>query len=132
MVPTRPVLLELGVQLSNVGFDMFIHSMLTQLKIPLKLVVGVDATNLLLRLSVLLVDRPPYAASLKTSFAGLPETRIKIIPEGARGGKLTNIAEFPGIDMWIKNSIQDALVANILEPNAYTWNIEEFFQQSKN
>jgi Ca2+-dependent lipid-binding protein len=122
------VMLELGVELSDISFNMTIHSKLAQLKIPLKLAVELDATNLLLRTSLLLIDRPPYAGSLKTSFADLPETKLKIIPEGV-SGRMGNIAEFPGIDLWIKNSIQDALVKNLLEPNSYTWNIEDFFQQ---
>lgn len=121
------VMLELGVELSDISFNMTIHSKLAQLKIPLKLAVELDATNLLLRSSVLLINRPPYAGLLKTSFADLPETKLKIIPEGV-SGRMGNIAEFPGIDVWIKNSIQDALVENLLEPNSYTWNIEEFFQ----
>jgi hypothetical protein len=121
------VMLELGVELSDISFNMTIHSKLAQLKIPLKLAVELDATNLLLRSSVLLINKPPYAGLLKTSFADLPETKLKIIPEGV-SGRIGNIAEFPGIDVWIKNSIQDALVENLLEPNSYTWNIEEFFQ----
>ena len=121
------VMLELGVELSDIAFNMTIHSKLAQLKIPLKLAVELDATNLLLRTSVLLIDKPPYAGLLKTSFADLPETKLKIIPEGV-SGRMGNIAELPGVDVWIKNSIQDALVENLLEPNSYTWNIEEFFQ----
>jgi len=124
------VMLELGFEVSDVGFNMNIHAKLSQhLKIPLKLAVELDATNLLLRTTVLLIDRPPYAAYLRTSFADLPQMKIRIIPEGV-SGRMGNIAELPGIDVWIKNSVQEALVANLLEPNSYTWNIEEFFESN--
>ena len=122
------VMLELGVAADELGSSLVVAGKVAGLGIPLHISVDFTAARIDLRLGLTFIDRPPYVGSLKVSLVDMPKTSLRISPEGLGGLSLTDL---PGVDAWLRGAVEGALVRTLVEPNAYLWDVAQWWDAGK-
>lgn len=118
---------ELAISSSGVGFSFLIDAKL-KLGIPFKIAVQFEAANLEARVSVVFIRHAPFAKCVRLSLADVPKTSLQIKPEGLSG---VDVADLPGVDIWIRSAIEKATVTQVLEPNALYYDAEKHWNNRK-
>ena len=77
-----------------------------------------------MRLCLTFINTAPYVGNLRVSLADMPQTSLRISPEGLGGLSLTDL---PGVDAWLKGAVEGALVRTLVEPNSYLWEVDEWW-----
>lgn len=122
------VMLELGLAVDRLSSALTVTSKVATLGIPLNISMSFQATRLDLRLCLTFTDAAPYVGSLRFSLADMPETTMRIAPEGLGG---LNLTDLPGVDAWLKGAVEGALVRTLVEPNSYLWDVEQWWATGK-
>jgi hypothetical protein len=118
---------ELAISSSGVGFSFLVDAKL-KLGIPFKIAVNFEAANLEARVSIVFIRHAPFAKCIRLSLADVPKTSLQIKPEGLSG---IDVADLPGIDIWIRSAIEKATVTQVLEPNALYYDSEKHWNNRK-
>jgi len=118
------LVVELAISSSGVGFSFLIDAKL-KLGIPFKINVNFEASSLEARVSVVFIRHAPFAKCIRLSLADVPKTSLQIKPEGLSG---VDVADLPGIDIWIRSAIDKATVTRVLEPNAIIYDSESHWK----
>ena len=111
------VLLELAISADRSEFSFSIGAKL-KLGPPIKIDVKFKAENLEARAAVVYTKMAPFAKTVRVSLAEVPKTSLSISHNGM------DIADLPGVDIWIRTSIEKLTVNRFLEPNAIIYNCD--------
>jgi hypothetical protein len=88
------VMLELGLSAERLCSALAVTGKVAGLGIPLNISVAFQASRIDLRLCLTFINQPPYVGSLKFSLVDMPETSLRVAPEGLGGLSLTDL---PGV-----------------------------------